>query len=365
MSGERVDVVVTRYREPLRWVLPYAARPGWRVFVYNTGHSTPRQVCAAAGVSCEQVKNAGYEWHGYLHHVITRYERLADWTIFLQGDPLTVSPDVHCLLNQTAAYTPVQVLSWVQQAKRKAPLFSACRASHLGGCRVWVEPITAGMRPMLHGDRWLHMACRMAKRMRGGLYQFLWSQLASPNAAQTVGPAAVHTALIRDLVVPPTLYRAYGAQFAAARHVLLEKPRAFYERLLLWLVTYHDDMGRAGFLNMWRAYTTKEKAILLELIWMSLFRAERFVRTDVCAACLPEARRLPVPSDAAGPSCAADYFTGAPRVEACNVTGDGWGGKQPCEEPYCGRLGIKCPITRNDYEQPPPPPPPPAALAAI
>ena len=47
---------------------------------------------------------------------------------------------------------------------------------------------------------------------------------------------------------------------------------------------------------------------------------------------------------------AADYFTGAPRVEACNVTGDGWGGKAPCEEPYCGRLNIKCPFTKNDYE---------------
>ena len=50
----------------------------------------------------------------------------------------------------------------VQQAKRKMPLFSECKASYLGGCRVWVEPVTAGLRPMLHGDRWLHRACRMA-----------------------------------------------------------------------------------------------------------------------------------------------------------------------------------------------------------
>ena len=54
-------------------------------------------------------------------------------------------------------------------------------------------------------------------------------------------------------------------------------------------------MGRAGFLPVWRAYTTKEKAILLELIWMSLFRAERFVQPDVCEACLSVAASLPRP----------------------------------------------------------------------
>ena len=68
---------------------------------------------------CRQVPNAGFEWHGYLRRVVDHYDSLAEQTIFLQGDPLTVSPDIHCLLNQTSAYAPVQVLSWVQQAKRR------------------------------------------------------------------------------------------------------------------------------------------------------------------------------------------------------------------------------------------------------
>ena len=67
--------------------------------------------------------------------MVARYDSLADRTIFTQGDPFTVSPDMHCLLNQTAAFAAVQVLSWVQQAKRKMELFSRCRASYLGGCR--------------------------------------------------------------------------------------------------------------------------------------------------------------------------------------------------------------------------------------
>ena len=108
---------------------------------------------------------------------------------------------------------------------------------------------------------------------------------------------------------------------------------------------------RAGFLAVWRAYTTKEKAILLELVWMALLGAERHVRADVCAACVGIAKRLPRPPDATGASCDADYFTGAPRVERCNVTGDGWGGRQPCDE-HCGRLNVACDVTANDYELP-------------
>ena len=32
------------------------------------------------------------------------------------------------------------------------------------------------------------------------------------------------------------------------------------------------SLKQAGFLAMWRAYTTKEKAILIELAWMSIFK---------------------------------------------------------------------------------------------
>ena len=340
-----IDLVVTRYREPLGWLEPYLARPGWRLFVYNTGKKPPPERICALATLCRQVPNAGFEWHGYLRHIVDRYDQLADTTIFVQGDPYTVSPDMDCLLNQTSSFAPVQVLSWVQQAKRKMELFSRCHTSYLGGCRVWVEPVTAALRPMLHGDRWLHSDCRMAKRFKGALFQFLYSQLAGEPVESTTGPAAVHRALITSTRVPARLYRAYGAQFGASRGELRGRSAAFYARLLLWLTTPHDDMGRAGFLPIWRAYTTKEKAILIELMWMSLFRAERFIPTDVCRECLAIAASLPRPPDAkAGASCDRDYFSAAPRLEPCNVTGDGWGG------PPSQRLKAKCPITKNDDE---------------
>ena len=98
-SASAIDLVVTRYREPLAWLWPYLDRPGWSVYIYNTGKKPPpARVCARAA-QCSQVPNAGFEWHGYLRHIVDRYDRLAELTIFLQGDPFTVSPECYKKLN--------------------------------------------------------------------------------------------------------------------------------------------------------------------------------------------------------------------------------------------------------------------------
>ena len=154
MSGT-IDVVVTRYNEPLLWLEPLLNRAGWHSFVYSPGRAPSRALCAAESVSCIDIPNAGYEWHGYLRHIISRYTELADRTIFLQGDPFTVSPDIHCLLDQTAHFAPVQALSWVQQSKKKMELFQQLRRAFRTharppGLRV---PPRAPPRPCAAADR--------------------------------------------------------------------------------------------------------------------------------------------------------------------------------------------------------------------
>ena len=50
---------------------------------------------------------------------------------------------------------------------------------------------------------------------------------------------------------PPCTCAYYGSthycpQFAATKAVLQQRPRAYYERLLLWLITPHDSMHTKG-----------------------------------------------------------------------------------------------------------------------
>jgi hypothetical protein len=83
-----IEVVVARYSEKLDWIdhIPHT------VTVYNKGNDDidkfPRTL-----------PNVGREGHTYYVHICNNYDHLADYTVFLQGNPLDHSSDIlHQLL---------------------------------------------------------------------------------------------------------------------------------------------------------------------------------------------------------------------------------------------------------------------------
>jgi hypothetical protein len=55
--------------------------------------------------------NVGREADTYLTHIVRNWDRLADTTIFCQGDPFPHSPDFLALLRRVDLYEPVQPLT--------------------------------------------------------------------------------------------------------------------------------------------------------------------------------------------------------------------------------------------------------------
>lgn len=88
-----IELVVARYQEPLNWLrkVPKAIR----VTVYNK-HEQPEQ-------SAVQLPNVGREAHTYLHHLVSRYDDLDEWTVFCQGKPFDHAYDFHHSLRAFAA----------------------------------------------------------------------------------------------------------------------------------------------------------------------------------------------------------------------------------------------------------------------
>jgi len=70
-----LEIVIARYQEDLQW----SANIGLPTLVYNKG---PEPLPGAI-----QLPNTGREAHTYLHHIVSRYDQLADCTLFLQGNP--------------------------------------------------------------------------------------------------------------------------------------------------------------------------------------------------------------------------------------------------------------------------------------
>ena len=87
-----LELVVARCTEDLSWLrrVPKSVR----ATVYNKGGE------AGPGTP---LPNVGREAHTYLHHLVERYDDLADVTAFCQGKPFDHVPDLHKTLRKLAS----------------------------------------------------------------------------------------------------------------------------------------------------------------------------------------------------------------------------------------------------------------------
>lgn len=93
-----LELVVARYNEPLNWLgnIPKTIRA--------TVYDKSEQAFTSAGAIV--LPNVGREAHTYLHHLVSRYDSLSEYTIFCQGKPFDHAYDFHHRL-RTLASTPL------------------------------------------------------------------------------------------------------------------------------------------------------------------------------------------------------------------------------------------------------------------
>ncbi|GAB3890963.1 hypothetical protein GCM10028825_28450 [Spirosoma agri] len=99
------ELVVARYTENLNWLRNLPA--GIRIIVYDKSPD------GSAGPLAIPLPNIGREAHTYLHHIVSRYNSLAEWTVFCQGKPFDHAYDFKKTMkafaeNHAAAGDPVQ-----------------------------------------------------------------------------------------------------------------------------------------------------------------------------------------------------------------------------------------------------------------
>lgn len=89
------ELVVAHYTENLNWLrnLP----TGLQTTVYD---KSPNNL---AGPDAILLPNVGREAHTYLHHLVSRYDSLADWIIFCQGKPFDHAYDFKKTLREMVA----------------------------------------------------------------------------------------------------------------------------------------------------------------------------------------------------------------------------------------------------------------------
>lgn len=84
-----VCIIVARYREDVEWTKEFP-----NVIIYNKGN------VLGNGYNEVFLNNVGREGHTYYKHIYDNYDQLADYTIFLQGNPFDHSPNIISNLNK-------------------------------------------------------------------------------------------------------------------------------------------------------------------------------------------------------------------------------------------------------------------------
>jgi hypothetical protein len=186
-----IELVVARYTENLNWLRNIPSSIQKTVYAKNMADVADQEVIS--------LPNIGREAHTYLHHIVSRYESLADWTVFCQGKPFDHAYDFKKSL-KAFADQPDSIGSPTQKYFRWL--------GHLIDTDDW------------EGERLFRP----------------WSKNEDGRGLDIRG---FHRALF-DTDGPELYTFVLGAQFAIHRDAIRALPLSFYERALLVSVTFPD-----------------------------------------------------------------------------------------------------------------------------
>lgn len=83
LKNKDIVIIVARYNEDVNWTKQFN-----NVFIYNKGE------ILEGYDNVISLQNVGREGHTYYTHIYENYDNLADYTIFLQGNPFDHSPNI-------------------------------------------------------------------------------------------------------------------------------------------------------------------------------------------------------------------------------------------------------------------------------
>ena len=193
------EIVIAHFNENLDWLKPYA----FHTHVYHKG--TDLQPPPMGLYAWEKLPNVGRESHTYLHHIINNYEKLADVTVFLQGEGISKAFCFH---------TIEEMLSKVKENIR---------------CHIHYHP---GMGKIPHLGKWLkdYESGKMghANLTMGEFYQELFSS-----------------------TPPQTVPACLTGCFAATREMIRKHPIDFYKKAISFVDDHVNPEEGHYFERLW------------------------------------------------------------------------------------------------------------------
>jgi hypothetical protein len=115
LKSHTIETVIARYNEPCEWV---SKVPNPQIYTKGSPCGNPAEI--------EQLPNVGREGHTFAHYIVSRYDTLPEYVVFLQGNPFDHCPKLFEQLDTYKNSPPQQGFSF---------LALHCVPLSLKGCR--------------------------------------------------------------------------------------------------------------------------------------------------------------------------------------------------------------------------------------
>eukprot|EP01065_Artemidia_motanka_P033169 TRINITY_DN40131_c0_g1_i1.p1 TRINITY_DN40131_c0_g1~~TRINITY_DN40131_c0_g1_i1.p1 ORF type:complete len:473 (+),score=130.10 TRINITY_DN40131_c0_g1_i1:79-1497(+) len=257
-----IEVVVSRHSGNLSWAADVDGVCDVMTVYDKSGAATPPAACRNAPTT--PLPNYGREGHSFLHHILSRWESLAEWTVFTQDDPLPHAPHFVPLLRtflwDASYFRPFQTLSvFGRVGQPPASYPPRYRTDWVGNCSAYLETADQNLWPMWP-DHEVYRALWRDRDYRriNALYR---ARFLVPDGVSVT--TDVWSRFVLPGVPPQPFVYSYSGVFAVRRDRIRAVPRQTYLRLL-----------RAVELEppKWPLLFT---TIVLERLWAALFGGRR------------------------------------------------------------------------------------------
>jgi hypothetical protein len=268
----KIEIVIARYNEDLSWLkkVPKSIK----IIIYNKGLDDIEKI---KGIKYNIIKlpNIGRESHTYLYHIINNYNKLADKTIFCQGDSIFHSPGFLDLLKNIKLFQPVQPLSafyWPEGEKPfyfynpPKPLLDKTKNLWIKENPIHVEYMDNNFvtrYPYFYGQ---HHFVKLVELVKN-IYNI-----------ENVFKFFVERFLLKNVNLDDLFPVSYAGLFSIDKEVILDNSIDFYNNINSMLL--YDVKYDTRFFKNYKVYNKNTKPIdwglFLEKLWLVIFNYKKY-----------------------------------------------------------------------------------------
>ena len=242
----KLQMVVSRFKEEVDWTKDYSS-----VLIYNKGKDIE--------IDCEILPNVGREAHTYLHHIVNKYENLAEVTCFFQGTkPSFGARDGHLC-------SGIEVIDYFE-----APKFIYTCSISTDEKKHRTRSLYKDYNDKIKNVTTLPINSQDDYWSSFDYYDWSNNEFKKLKDSQIKSNKDYHfkdfclNVLEIDISNFYHINYSQGAQFSVSRETIRKKPKAYYERI----ISYLDN------------HICPFETIFMEWAWGLLFDTDKAINSD-------------------------------------------------------------------------------------